>query len=128
MPRATRAAARAQEQAEEAVTAASVALPSTPTKDRVPLGEISHNSNAVIEMVVNTEGDEKKVAAKGKKGKGGKKGKKGAKAKADEAPIEVLEDDDQSSHSDAADHARDLLLDDAHSGVFFNTVYLMFQH
>ena len=69
MPRATRAAARAQEQAEEAASAASVALPPTPTKNRIPLGEISHNSNAVIEMVVGTESDEKKAAAKGKKGK-----------------------------------------------------------
>ena len=78
MPRATRAALRAQELTEEATTATSVALPLTPTKERVPLGEISSNTGVKVEMIVNDHQDgTKKLPAKGKKGKGGKKGKKG---------------------------------------------------
>ena len=119
MPRATRAAARAQEQAEEAATAATVALPPTPTKERAPLGEISHNSNAVIKMVIGGDNEEKKPVSKGKKGKGGKKGKKGAKPKVNDAPIEILEDDDQSSHSDATDQACDLLLAAGNPGLCY---------
>ena len=125
MPRATRAALRAQELAEEATTAASIALPPTPTKERVPLGEISSNSPAKVDMVVENSFDADQKPAKGKKGKGAKKGKKGAKAKAGTESVEVLEDDNLSSHSDAAEQAcGDLTENNANRGVFFVSIHI----
>ena len=104
MPRATRAALRAQEIAEDA---AAIALPPTPTKDRVPLGEISDNVTTKTTMAVIESLDDigSKAAAKGKKSKGAKKGKKQLKPKAASQEIEILEDDHHSSQSDAVDEA-----------------------
>lgn len=121
MPRATRAALRAQEVAEEATTAAAVALPPTPTKERAPLGEISDNITANVKMVAGGEydGAEKKPAAKGKKGKRGRKGKKQTKDKAEDNETEILEDEQLSSPSDAADEACSDLLNNALTGMFF---------
>ena len=115
MPRATRAAHRAQEFVEEATTAAAIALPATPVKERVPLGEISNNLNATSDMAVTgAQVDmEEKPAVKGKKGKGGRKGKKGAKAKAADKDAEVLEDENQSSQSDAVEEACSELMNNA---------------
>ncbi|KAL9636938.1 MAG: hypothetical protein Q9164_002515 [Protoblastenia rupestris] len=115
MPRATRAALRAQELVEEATTAAAIALPSTPTKERVPLGEISDNVTPSTKMVASEEHDEveKKPAAKGRKGKGGRKGKKQAKEKEEDNEIEILEDEHHSSQSDAVDEACNDLLNNA---------------
>ena len=115
MPRATRAAARAQELAEEAATAASIALPPTPNKDRVPLGDISSNANASVKMNIvsatDAEDAQQKPAPESKKAKGGKKAKKGGKSKPKEQEVEVLEDDYQSSQSEAAEQACNNLLD-----------------
>ena len=112
MPRATRAALRAQELLEDATIAANIALPATPKKDRLPLGEISNNTNVTTEMSIPEVAiqAEKKPLAKGKNGKGGKKGKKGATAKVENKDIEILEDDNQSSQSDAVEEACSELL------------------
>lgn len=121
MPRATRAALRAQELADETTTAAAIALPSTPTRERVPLGEISNNKNNITEMAVSEQSAEieRKVGAKGNKGKGGRKGKKGAKAKAEDKEVEILDDDQQSSHSGAVDEACNNLMEAAGVGKLF---------
>ena len=109
MPRATRAAAKAQELAEEAITAASIALPPTPLKDRVPLGDISSNANAIVKINMAEDSEAKDAqenpAAKGKKVKGGKKAKKGGKTKPQEEVPEIFEDEYQSSQSEAVEQA-----------------------
>ncbi|KAG8528089.1 uncharacterized protein KY384_007005 [Bacidia gigantensis] len=114
MPRATRAAVKAQE--EEAITAALEDLPPTPAKGRVPLGEISNNVNTstMIEGTDTVDEAEKVPAPKSKKGKGGKKSKKVTKVKSKEQEVEILEDENQSSQSDAAEQAcADLMNNDA---------------
>ena len=121
MPRATRAALRAQELVEEATTAAAIALPSTPTKERVPLSEISDNITPSTKMDTSEEHDdvEKKPVAKGRKGKGGRKGKKQAKEKEEDNKIEILEDEHHSYQSDAVDEACNDLLNNAVTGILF---------
>lgn len=118
MPRATRAALRAQELLDETIAAAAITLPSTPTRGRVPLGEISNNTNNNSDMAVNDKSAEigRKAGAKGNKGKGGKKGKKGAKAKAENKEVEILDDDQHSSHSEAVDEACSNLMNNADVG------------
>ena len=120
MPRATRAALRAQELAEEVTTAATIALPATPVKDRVPLGEISNNVCTFEMAMTETQAEAgKKPAAKRTKGKGGRKGKKGA-TKVAEKDVGILEDDNQSSQSDAVEEAcSDLINNDTAAGMNF---------
>ena len=114
MPRATRAALRAQELLDDATTAANIALPATPKKDRQPLGEISNNANATIETSMPGATFELgEPAAKGKKGKCGRKAKKGTAAKVENKEMEILEDDNQSSQSDAVEEACSDLLNNA---------------
>ena len=106
MPRTTRAALR-NVILEDAVDAAGIPLPSTPTRNgRAPLGAISINTQEEPKIVleVNLEkplkdGDTKKKATKGKKTT-----KKAAKAKENKQP-EVVEDDCQSSASSAVTEA-----------------------
>lgn len=107
MTRTTRAALRSRELAEEAANAASVPLPTTPQRGRVPLGEISEN--AVPSPIMVTIPFEEPVKAVGKKGKGGKgmaKGQKKDKENMKKPEIEVLEDGDESSASSAVDEVR----------------------
>ena len=117
MPRATRAALRAQ----ETTTAASIVLPPTPTKGRVPLGEISDNavSNAPTAMTEGFDAPDEKPAPREKKSKGGRKGKKQTKAETEDNEIEIVGDDSHSSHSDAVDEACNELLDSGATGIFF---------
>ena len=120
MPRATRAALRAQEILDDTIhEAAAIALPSTPNKDRVVLGEISSNVNAgnevsapVVSEVTSKPSKSKSTKKAGKKGKGPKQ------AMEEDGPIEVLEDDSCSSKSEAAVEASHLLSDHDHSGNF----------
>lgn len=103
--RTTRAALRAQDTEIDASN-----TPATPTKERVPLGDIS--ANAVAEAVEGTdpELEAKNMPVKKGKGKGGaKKAAKGKKAKVAEGEIEVLEDERQAAGSPASDVAVDEL-------------------
>ena len=113
MPRATRAALRAQELAEDATTAASIALPPTPNKERVPLGELTNNAIPNNEMA---RGDDEEGT---RKAKGKKKGvKKPKNKKAMPESDEVVQDDSQSTHSDAVDKACDDLMRSGECGNF----------
>lgn len=122
MPRVTRAALRSQEEQVETDIAARAPLPLTPNlKVRTPLGETSGNSAAAPKIV--STADETMAAAKkgpgrGKKGNATKKATKQKRNKAGGPTVEVIEDDDQSQTSSAAEEAcKDLLKGD--SGVFY---------
>ena len=112
MPRTTRAALRSKELAEEEAIAASVPLPSTPQKERVPLGEVANNKVAGLITADSAENEPvKQGAKKGRKAKGAKKGSNKKTKKNTEGPdIEVLEDGNQSSASSAAEEAREELV------------------
>lgn len=113
MPRTTRAALRSKELLDESDIAASVPLPSTPLKERAPLGEITNNKGTEPSMSTNSEFIDEPVKNKVKKGKKGRPAKKGAKRTKQEPDAEVLEDDNQSSTSSAAEEAcHDLKMDD----------------
>ena len=102
MPRVTRAALRSQEE-----DPASVPLPLTPIKGRAPLGEASGNTLAEPQTLNNPE-DTMAAGKKGKKGKATKKTTEQSKVK--EPAVEVMEDDNQSQTSSAAEEAcKDLL-------------------
>lgn len=86
MPRATRAALRAQELLDDAThDAAAIALPLTPNKERVVLGEISSNVNAGNEVSAPDVSD---VTSKPPKSKSNKKA--GKKARAQSMPWEKM--------------------------------------
>ena len=112
MPRTTRAALRSKELAEEEATAASVPLPTTPQKERVPLGEITDNKGVELTLADSAENEPlKQGAKKGRKTKVAKKGNKNkAKDNTEEPEVEVLEDGNQSSSSSAAEEAREELM------------------
>ena len=111
MPRVTRAALRSME---DTVLAASIQLPSTPRKERPPLGEIAGNGNVPenpdthsvsIELIKN----QKKVVAKARKSRAAKKMKPEDDVR-NEDRVEVLEDDNRSATSSAVDEACEELL------------------
>jgi len=113
MPRITRAALRAQEQ-EETDEASSVPLPVTPKPNgRTPLGETSGNTATAPEIVNNPEetmAAAKKGPGEGKNGNATKKDTKQKKNKVEDPTVEVIEDDNQSQASSAAEEAcKDLL-------------------
>ena len=110
MPRVTRAALRTQELQEESEIASSTPLPPTPTKKRVPLGEISENIATEVQAAEVEEkmAPSKKGPGRGKKANAAKKGQK--KVKDTEAEVEVLEDENESETSSAVEEAcQDLL-------------------
>ena len=110
MTRTTRAALRSNQLAEEAANAAIVPLPTTPQRERLPLGEISDNRGAEPSTVAITYNEPVKQHTKPRKeGKVGKKGKKHDKENEPHLDIMVLEDGDQSSVSSAAEEARKAL-------------------
>ncbi|MCJ1355387.1 MAG: hypothetical protein MMC33_005378 [Icmadophila ericetorum] len=105
MPRVTRATQKNIEVLEDA---ASVPLPSTPRRERAPLGEITANQNENTPVRYELEVDiyakpPKKTGAKGRKAKGTKKGKK--KDIENSENNDVLEDDNQSDVSSAVEEA-----------------------
>ena len=120
MPRATRAALRAQELVDDAThDAAAIALPLTPNKERVVLGEISSNVNAGIEVSAPDVSDVTTKLSKSKSNKkAGKKGKGSKQAMGENETIEVLEDDSCSSKSQAAAEASVLLTEQDLTGKF----------
>ena len=116
MPRVTRAALRSQELQEDPT---SVPLPLTPIKGRTPLGEVAGNQSAEPETV-DTNGKTTELAKKGPtKGKGNaiKKATRHNKVKHEQTFIEVLEDDDHSQNSSAAEEASKDLMGDM-SGIW----------
>ena len=112
MPRTTRAALRSMELAEEEAIAAALPLPTTPQKERIPLGEIADNRGMDTNMIDSVEGEPAKQAGKkGRKAKGPKTGNSREKQNQTEKPgAEVLEDDSRSSTSSAADEAREVFM------------------
>ena len=118
MTRTTRAALRSQEQGDESTTAASVPLPSTPQRERMPLGEISDNRGAEPVLTTITVNDPIKAAKKkGKHGKGTKKGAKKGKEDPEYNEINILEDDQKSTTSSAAEETRHQLAQDGPEGL-----------
>lgn len=114
MPRVTRAALRTQELQEESEIAASTPLPPTPTKKRVPLGEISDNIATEVQAAELEEkmAPLKKGPGRSKKANAAKKGSKQRKVKDMETQVEILEDDNASETSSAVEEAcQDLLKD-----------------
>ena len=121
MPRITRAALRSVEQQDGSDIAATIPLPQTPIKDRVPLGETTGNKGAHREATNISENQAvpvKKGTGKGKKGNATKKANKKTKGEVEEVRVEVLEDESQSIHSSAAEEACQDLLKDGSQGVF----------
>ena len=111
MPRVTRAALRSIEDTD---LAASIPLPLTPHKERLPLGEIDGNGNVLDNPGTNNVSTEpiknkKKVTAKARKGKAAKKVKPEDDVR-NEDRVEVLEDDNRSATSSAVDEACEELL------------------
>ena len=119
MPRVTRAALRSHAIMEdEANLAAAIPLPSTPHKERAPLGEITNNVQEEVINVDRVDTDAKstkKAGTKGRKAKTSKKGKKGSQSKSEENP-EVLEDENQSDASSAVEEARVELMKEGNGG------------
>lgn len=119
MPRVTRAALRTNAILEdEANVAAATPLPSTPTMNRPPLGEVAGNIYGESTSQEELDGAVKlmtKVTPKGRKARNTKKtSKKNSVEK--ENKSEVLEDEYQSSSSSAVEEAREELLKDNSKG------------
>ena len=120
MPRVTRAALRSLEQQDGSDIAATIPLPQTPLKDRVPLGETTGNKGAHTDAANTSEeqaAPAKQGIGKGKKGNAAKKANKKMKEEAKEICAGVLEDESQSIQSIAADEASQDLLKDGSQGV-----------
>ena len=119
MPRVTRAALRANAALEESISEASVPLPSTPPKERTPLGEIAGNvvENLHRELDSTQPTKAKKHGpSKAKKGNVIRKAKPKQFGRGDDN-LGVLEDDNQSETSSAVEEAcDDLKNDDKNSG------------
>ena len=125
MPRITRAALRSIEHQDGSDIAATIPLPQTPIKDRVPLGETTGNKGARSEPASTSEeqaAPAKKGTGKGKKGNTAKKANKKTREKAEDADAGVLEDESQSMHSSAAEEARQDLLKDGSQGMLHITL------
>ena len=125
MPRVTRAALRSIEQLDGSDIAATIPLPQTPLKDRVPLGETTGNKGAHIDAANTSEEQAapvKKGIGKGKKGNATKKVNKKTKEEAKDMCAGVLEDESQSIHRTAADEASQDLLEDRSQGVLQRTL------
>ena len=115
MPRVTRAALRSKELQVDADIAASTPLPQTPTKNRIPLGEVAGNRGTYIQAPLPGEqaAQAKKGTRKGKKGNNAKTFNKQNREEAEDVHVEVLEDESQSIDSSAAKEAcQDLLNND----------------
>ncbi|KAL9119198.1 MAG: hypothetical protein Q9187_004251 [Circinaria calcarea] len=87
--------------------AAAIPLPSTPQKERAPLGEITNNVQEDVISLTQVDFEAKptkKASTRGRKAKASKKGKKGTQPKNEEGS-EVLEDENQSDASSAVEEA-----------------------
>ena len=119
MPRVTRAALRTKELQEESEVATATPLTPTPTKKRVPLGEISENiaTESQAAEVEEKMAPAKKGSGRGRKANAAKKGPKQKKVKETETEVEILEDDNESATSSAVEEACQDLLKES-QGVF----------
>lgn len=111
---------RSIEQPNEADIAASTPRPQTPIKGRVPLGEVAGNKGIEIESADSSEGQAvpaKKGPGRGKKGNTSKKANKQTREKTQEVRVEVLEDENQSTNSSAAEEACHDLFKDSSQGL-----------
>ena len=113
------------EQQDESDIAASTCLPQTPTKGRVPLGEVVGNKDTKSEAT-NTSGNRvaltKKGTGKAKNSQAAQKANEQITQKAGEMHVEVLEDENQSAHSSAAEEASKDLLKDGSQGMLHGTL------
>ena len=128
MPRVTRAALRSMEQHDESSVAVLVPLPQTPTKGRIPLGEIANNKGAESQAITNSEetaAPAKKEVGKGKKRTTAKKANTERREKAGEVCVEVLEDENQGTCSSAVEACQDLLKDGS-QGMLHHTLAVKF--
>ena len=128
MPRVTRAALRSMEQHDESGAAALIPLPQTPTKGRIPLGEIANNKGAESQAVTNPEeriAPAKKEVEKGKKRTTAKKATTEKREKVEEVCVEILEDENQSTCSSAVEACQDLLKDGS-QGMLHHTLAVNF--
>ena len=124
MPRVTRAALRTNVILEdEASLAAAIPLPSTPTTNRMPLGEVIGNltNDNIKELVLEDAGMPTKRGRKPKSTKDGKT-KRRIMKKNDlqkENGVEVLEDDYESASSSAVEEACKDLLKASSGGIVY---------
>lgn len=118
MPRVTRAALRSNALAEESAIAASTPLPSTPIKERVPLGEIANVQGEGVSITAPEEPLEpgKKGPGKAKKGKVTKNVARKTSPRNAPVNVEVLEDDAQSTASSAVGEACEELMKKSSGG------------
>ena len=110
------------EQQDESNIAASTPLPQTPNKGRVPLGEVAGNKGLESEAASTAEertAPAKKGTGKGKNGNTAKKVDKKTREKAEEVRVEVLEDENQSINSSAAEEASQDLLKNGSQGMLY---------
>ena len=107
MPRVTRAALRSQELQEDPDMAASIPLPLTPIKGRAPLGETAGNALALHNGINTLEDNSglKRGPGKGRKAKTTKKATCKKMVEAENLDTEVVQDDQHSSDSSAAEEA-----------------------
>ena len=129
MPRVTRARAalHSVEQPSEPDLAASTPSPQTPIKARVPLGEVAGNKgteNEATNTSANRGAPAKIGNGKAKTRKGAQKANKQMTQMAGEAYVEVLEDENQSTYSSAAEEASKDLLKDGSQGKFTGHCYV----
>lgn len=113
------------EHLDESDIAASTSLPDTPSKGRVPLGEVAGNKGAEYEATNTSEQravPAKKGTGKGRKGNTAKKADKQTREKAEEVGVEVLEDENKSVHSSAAEETSQDLLKDGSQGMLHGTL------
>ena len=126
MPRVTRAALRFMEQPSESDLAASTPLPQTPIKARVPLSEVAGNKGTENEGT-NTSGNRvapaKKGTGKAKNRQAAQKANKQMTQKVGEAHVEILEDENRSTYSSAAEEASKDLLKDGSHGMLHRTLF-----
>lgn len=122
MPRTTRATLRSKALAEEEAIAAAIPLPTTPQRERVPLGEIVDNQAAEPNLTITVDlKPAKQGGSQGRKAKGAKKGNGNDKqSNPEKTNVEVLEDDNRSSTSSATDEARGLLTNTAQGRINTN--------
>ena len=120
MPRITRATLRSNAALENVDLTASAPLPSTPFKQRAPLGEIASNvgeDSRMSKSLGQMTKARKKGPVKVKKGSAAKKAKAGL-LESNENYEDIIEDDNHSATSSAVEEACDKLKRHGSSGTF----------
>lgn len=113
------------EQQDESDVAAPTPLLQAPINGRVPLGEVAGNNGAESEAAKNSEeqaAPAKKGIGKGKKGNTAKKANQHMMETGEQLCVEVLEDENQSAHSSAAEGACQELMKDDSQGMLLRAL------